>query len=209
VHHFASLSVSVGISRPTVFPNPARKHVFPLTRGRTRVNGSRGVSRVTAGRAADAEAATTSRAARGDALTHASTGSKVHTSHRSRDAALSPQSRRVCSGKEPAFPVPVVFSCESGGFRERRRRPSTLDPATTHAPRSQAVLAIREITRDRQRAGICGGSKGPNGASDASSGTMSVSAAPIRCSESFSDVRRGSTPCPETGNGALSSDMEA
>lgn len=211
VHQLISLSVSVGISRHTVFPNPARKLVFPLTRGRTRVNGSRGISRVTAGRTANAGAVAGSSAARGDTLTRPSTGSKVHASHRSRDAALSPQSCRVCSEKKhAASPGPIAFGCESGGFRERRRRPSTLDPATSHEPRSHVVSAIREITRDRHRADICGGSKGPNGVSDAAfSGTTSVSAAAARRRKSFSDARRESKPCPETGNGALSSDMDA
>ena len=205
---FDSLSVSVGISRPTVFPNPARKHVFPLTSGRTRVNGSRGVSRVTAGRAANASAATDSSDDRGDAVTRASMGSKVQASHRSSDAALSPQSRsrRTYSRNDP---VPVAFACESGGFRERRRRPSTLEPATSHAPRSHVVSAIREITRDRQRAGIRGGLEGPNGESEAFSGTTEVSVVAARRRESFSDARRESTPCPEMGNGALSSDMDA
>ena len=192
-----------------MFPNPARKHVFPLTSGRTRVNGSRGVSRVTAGRAANTDEAAGSSDERGDALTRASMGSKVQASHRSRDAALRPQSRRACSRNDPASPVAVAFACESGGFRERRRRPITLDPATSQAPRSHVVSAIREITRDRQRAGIRGGLEGPNGASDAFSGTTEVSAVAARRRESFSDARRESTPCPETGNGALSSDMDA
>ena len=105
-------------------------------------------------------AATGSSNERGDALTRASMGSKVQASHRSRDAALSPQSRRACSRNDPTSPVPVAFACESGGFRERRRRPSTLDPATSHTPRSHVVSAIREITRDRQRVGIRGGIAG-------------------------------------------------
>ena len=41
------------------------------------------------------------------------------------------------------------------------------------------------------------------------SGTTSVSAAAARRRESFSEVRRESTPCPETGKGAPSSDMDA
>jgi len=71
------------------------------------------------------------------------------------------------------------------------------------------MSAIREITRERQRAGICGGSDGPNGASSTVSGTTSVSRAAVRRTKSFSEARRESTPCPETGNGALSSDMDA
>ena len=200
--------MSVGISRPTVFPNPARNHVFTLTSGRTRVDGSRGVSRVTAGRATNAGAATGSSDERGDARTRASMGSNVHASHRSRDAALSPQSRRACSRNDPASPVPVAFVCKSGGFRDRRRRPSTLDPATSHAPRSHVVSEIREITGDRQRAGIRGGLEGPKGASDAFSGTTEVAAVAAWRRESFSDARRESMLCLETGNGALSSGID-
>jgi hypothetical protein len=192
-----------------VFPNPARKYVRPLTSGRTRVNGSRAVSRVTAGRAANAGTAAGSSAARGDALTRASAGSNVHASQRSSDAALSPQSRCVCADKDAASTISTLLVPASGGFRERRRRPTTLDPTTSHAPRSHVVSAIWEITRDRQRAGILGGSDGPTGASDALSGTTSVSTAAARRKDSFSDARRLSTPCPEMGNGALSSDMDA
>jgi hypothetical protein len=191
-----------------VFPNPARIYVRPLTSGRTRVNGNRDASRVTAGLAANAGSAAVSSAARGDALTRVSVGSNVHASQRSSDAALSPQSRCACADNDAASTIPVLFVSESGGFRERRRRPTTLDPATSHAPRSHVVSAIWEITRERQRAGIWGGSDGPSGASDAFSGTTSVSAAAMRRRESFSDARRESTPCPETGNGALSSDTD-
>lgn len=172
------------------------------------MNGNRDVSRVTAGLAENAGTAVVSSAARGDALTRASAGSNVHTSQRSSDAVLSPQSRCVCADNDAASTIPVLFVSESGGFRERRRRPTTFDPATSHVPRSHVVSAIWEITRERQREGIRGGSDGPRGASDAFSGTTRVSAADIRRRESFSDARRESTPCPETGNGALSSDTD-
>ncbi len=192
-----------------MFPNPASKYVRPLTSGRTRVNGNRGVSRVVAGLAANAGSAAVSSAARGDVLTRASAGSNVHASQRSSEAALSPQSRCARADKDAASTVPVLLVSESGGFRERRRRPTTLDPTTSHAPRSHVVSAIWEITSERQRAGIWGGSNGPGGASDAFSGTTNVSAAAMRRKESFSDARRESTPCPEMGNGAPSSDMDA
>jgi hypothetical protein len=122
--------------------------------------------------------------------------------------ALRPQSRCACADNDAASTIPILFVSESGGFRERRRRPTTLDPAMFYAPRSHVVYAIWEITRERHRAGIRGGSEGPSGASDAFSGT-SVSVAAMGRRESFSDARRESTPCPETGNGALSSDMDA
>ena len=128
--------------------------------------------------------------------------------------ALRPHSRCACADNDAASTIPVLFVSESGGFRERRRRPTTLeylslDPAMFHAPRSHVVYAIWEITRERHRAGIWGGSEGPSGALDAFSGTTTVSVAAMVRRESFSDARRESTPCPETGNGALSSDMDA
>jgi hypothetical protein len=125
------------------------------------VNGSRGVSRgVIAVHAKHDEVAGPS-AASGDAVTRASMGSNVHASHRSSDAALSPQSRCACplalafsraeqDGNAVAATEDFAFPAVSGGFRERRRRPTTLGPATSHAPRSHVVVAILEIARERQ-----------------------------------------------------------
>jgi len=164
---------------------------------------------VTMGRVAKAGHTVVSSAARDDALTRASARSNVHASQRSSEAALRPQSRCAYVDKDAASTIPALLVSESGGFRERRRSPTTLEPATSHAPRSHVVSAIWEITRERQRVGIWGGSDGPSGASDTFSGTTSVSAPAMRRKKSFSEARRESTPCPEMGNGALPSDVDA
>ncbi|KAH9063741.1 hypothetical protein EDB83DRAFT_2315303 [Lactarius deliciosus] len=150
-----------GANRPTVFPNLARQHVRPLTSGPTRVKGSRGVSLATADRAENPEAIGWS-AASGDALMRASAGLNVHASHGPSDTALRPQSRCVRGTTSTAF-----LASESGRLCERRRRPTTLDPVTSHAPRSHIVSTTRPTTSERQRAGICGASGGPNGVVDA------------------------------------------
>jgi hypothetical protein len=172
-----------------MFPNLARKYVRPLTSGQTCVNGSCDVSRVTTGLVAIAGSTAISSAARGDALTLTSAGSNIHTSQCSSDATLSPQLRCASADNDAASTITVLFVPESGGFRERCHRPTALDPATSHAPRSHVVSAIWEITREHQRVGIRGGSDGPSGASDAFSGTTRVSAVAMRCRESFSDAR--------------------
>jgi len=209
VHQSHSFTTSAGANKQTVFPNPARQHVRPLTSGPTRVKGSRGVSLVSCARAENAEAIGWSTAS-GDALMRASEGSNVHASHRSSDATLRPQSRCVRAGTGPTHDAPsTLLAPESGGLRERRRRPTTLDPVTSHVPRSHTVSATQATTSERQRAGICGISGGPNGASDLLSGTTSLSDAAARRRESFSDARRDRTPWPDIGKDVLSSDIEA
>ena len=70
------------------------------------------------------------------------------------------------------------------------------------------MSTTRATTSERQRAGICGASEGPNGASDLLSGTASVSDAAARRKKSFSDARRDRTPFPDIGNDVLSSDID-
>jgi hypothetical protein len=148
------------------------------------------------------------RPARGDALTRTSAGSDIHASQCSRDAALSPQSHCMCAGNDVASTIPVLFVSRVGGFCDRRRRPTTLDPATSQAPHSH-VSAIWEITRERQRAGIWGGSDGPSGVSDSDiPWDYECVCGGYTAQGVLPDIQRESTPCLETGNDASSSDTD-